>query len=83
MLLIVVLIVFLAAAGAISSRSMAEFSGFYESPGPPSSGDVLGISLAHRNGYRNDPRRKCIRSSPPPFLLGVIIAKDHVMVDLN
>ena len=62
---------------------MAEFSGFYESPGPPSSGDALGISLAHRNGYRNDPRQKCIRSSPPPFLLGVIIAKDHVMVDLN
>ena len=62
---------------------MAEFSGFYESPGPPPSGDALGISLAHRHDYRNHPRRKCIRSSPPPFLLGVIIAKDHVMVHLN
>jgi hypothetical protein len=37
MLLIVVFIVFLAAAGAIrtSSCPLAEFSGFYESPGPP------------------------------------------------
>jgi hypothetical protein len=23
-----------------------------------------------------------IRSSPPPFLLGIIVAKDHVMVNL-
>jgi hypothetical protein len=30
----------------------------------------------HRNGLR----RRCIRSSSPAFLLGIIIAKDHVMV---
>jgi hypothetical protein len=37
MLLIVVLIVFLVAVGryGVSSRLLAEFSGFYESPVPP------------------------------------------------
>jgi hypothetical protein len=62
---------------------MAEFSGFYESPGPPSSGDVLGISPAHRHGYRNGPRRRCIYSPPPPISIAIIVAKDHVMVHLN
>ena len=58
-------------------------SGFYESPGPPSSGDVLGISPAHRHGYRNGPRRRCIYSPPPPISIAIIVAKDHVMVHLN
>jgi hypothetical protein len=34
-------------------------------------------------GHQNGLQRRCIRSSPPPFLLGVIVAKDHVMVHLN
>ena len=64
---------------------MAEFSGFYESPGPPSWGDALGISPAHRHGYQNGPRRRCIYSPPPPISIAVIVAKakDHVMVHLN
>jgi len=41
--------------------------------------DMLHWAMPHQNGLR----RRCIRSSPPPFLLGVIIANDHVMVHLN
>ncbi len=36
-----------------SSRLMAVFSGFYESPGPPPSGDVCSIVPSHRNGHQN------------------------------
>ena len=32
---------------------MAAFSGFYESPGPPPSGDALGIVPLQRDGHRN------------------------------
>jgi len=32
---------------------MAAFSGFFESHGPPPSGNVLGIVLPHCNGHRN------------------------------
>ena len=32
------------------------------------------------HGHRKWPQRRCIRLLPPPFLLGVIVAKDHVMV---
>jgi hypothetical protein len=66
-----------------SSSPMADFSGFYESPGPPSSGDALCISPAHRDGHRNGLRRRCIRSPPPPISIAVIVAKDHVMVHLT
>jgi len=66
-----------------SSRPMAEFSGFYESPGPPSSGDVLPITPAHRHGHQNCPQWRCICSPPPPISIAVIVAKDHVMVHLN
>jgi hypothetical protein len=50
-------------------------SGFYESPGPPSSGDVLCISPAHRDGHRNGLRRRCICSPPPPISIAVMVAK--------
>ena len=36
-----------------SSCPMAVFSGFYESPGPPPSGDVHRIVLLHRDDHRN------------------------------
>jgi hypothetical protein len=32
---------------------MAVFSGLYECPGPPPSGDARGIVLLHRDDYRN------------------------------
>ena len=67
----------------VSSRPMAAFSGFYESPGPPSLGNECGIAPAHRHGYRNGLRQRCFRSLSPLFLPGIIIAKDHVMVHLN
>ena len=66
-----------------SSSPMAEFSGFYESPGPPSSGNVLCISPAHRNGHRNGLRRRCICFPPPPISIAGIVAKDHVMDHIN
>ena len=56
---------------------MAVFSGFYESPGPPRSGNVRGIVPPHRDDRRNG-HQSC--SQPPPILLVIIIAKDHVMV---
>ena len=36
---------------------MAVFSGLYESPGPPPSGDARGIVPPHRNGHRNGHQR--------------------------
>ena len=62
---------------------MMAFSGFYESPGHPSSGNACGIAPSHRNGHRNGPQRRCIRLSLPPFSIAVIVAKDNVMVHLN
>ena len=48
--IVILLIVALAAAGryVVSSRPMAAFSGFYESPGPPPLGGGLGIAPVHR-----------------------------------
>jgi len=37
----------------LSAHPMAAFSGFYESHGPPPSGDARGIVLAHRHGHQN------------------------------
>ena len=39
-----------------SAHPMAAFSGFYESHGATSSGDVHGILPAHRHGHRNGQR---------------------------
>ena len=36
---------------------MAAFSGVYESPGPPPSGDVLGIVPPDRDGHRNSQQK--------------------------
>jgi len=56
------------------------FSGFYESPGPPSSGNARGIAPSHRHGYQKGLRWRCFCSLSPTFLLGIIVAKNHVMV---
>ena len=66
-----------------SSCSMAASSGFRCSPGHDASGDAACIASTLSHGHQNEQRRRCIRSSPPPFSLGVIIAKDHGMVHLN
>jgi hypothetical protein len=57
---------------------MAASSGFRSSPGHAALGDAACIASTPPHGHQNGLRRRCIRSSPPPFLLGVIIAKDHV-----
>ena len=36
-----------------SARPMAVFSGLYESPGPPPSGDARSIVPPHRDDHRN------------------------------
>jgi len=51
-----------------SSHPMAAFSGFYESPGPPPSGDARGIAPSHHHGFQNGQRRRYIRSLLPPLL---------------
>ena len=37
----------------VSARPMVAFSGFYESHGPPPSGDMNGIVSAYHNGHQN------------------------------
>ena len=59
---------------------MVVFSGFYESPGPPPLGDACGIVPPHCNDRRNGQNGHQSHSSPPPILLVIIVAKDHVMV---
>ena len=59
---------------------MAVFSGFYESPGLPPSGDTRGIVPPHRNDRRNGQNGHQSHSPPPPISLVIIVAKDHVMV---
>ena len=47
---------------------MAAFSGFYESPGPPPSGNVRGITPFHRHDYPNGQQRRYIHLPSPPLL---------------
>ena len=42
---------------------MAVFSGLYESPGPPPSGDARGIVPPHRDGHRNGHQSGYINTS--------------------
>jgi hypothetical protein len=42
---------------------MAASSGFYQSPGPPPSGNVRVIVLAHHHGHQNGQQSWCIFSS--------------------
>ena len=63
-----------------SSCPVVAFSGFYESPGPPSSGNARGIAPSHRHGYQKGPRWRCFCSLSPTFSPGIIEAKNHVMV---
>ena len=67
----------------VSSRPMAASSGFWCSPGHAALGNATCIASTPPHGHQNGLRRRCIRSPPPPFSLGVIIAKDHGMVHLN
>ncbi len=67
----------LVAAGAIRAISlpMAAFSGFYESPGPPPSGNVHGIAPSHCHCYQNGQRRRYICSLLLPLLFDQNVAK--------
>jgi len=48
---------------------MAAFSGFYENPGPPSSGNAHGIAPSHCHGYQNGQQQRyiCLLSLPLSF----------------
>jgi hypothetical protein len=59
---------------------MAASSGFRCSPGHAALGDAPCITSMPLHGHRNDQQQRCICSLPPPFSLGVIVAKDCVMV---
>jgi hypothetical protein len=63
-----------------SSHLMAASSGFRCNPGHAALGDALRITSMRLCGHPCGPRRRYICSSPLPFLLGVILANDHVMV---
>jgi hypothetical protein len=47
--------------------------------GHAASGDAACIASTPRHGHKNEQRWRCICLSQPPFLLGVIVAKNHVM----
>jgi len=49
---------------------MVVFSGFYESPGPPTSGNAHGIAPSHRHGYRKGLRRMTRSTVNEPGRLG-------------
>jgi hypothetical protein len=59
---------------------MAVFSGFYENPGLPPSGDARGLVPLHRDDRRNGRNGHQSRSPLPLISLVIIEAKDHVMV---
>ena len=64
----------------VSSRPMAASSGFQCSPRHAASGDAAFVASTPHHGHHNGLQRRVICSLPPPILLGIIIAKDHVMV---
>ena len=45
---------------AANTRPMVVFSGLYESPGPPPSGNARGIVPPHRDDHRNGHQSGCI-----------------------
>jgi len=59
---------------------MAASSGFRCSPGHATSGNAACIAATPHHGHQHGPQRRGIRSPPPPISLGIIAAKDHVMV---
>ncbi len=63
-----------------SSCPMVVSSGFRGSPGHGALGNAVCIPPMPSHGHQNIPWWRCIRFSPPPFLLAIIIAKDHVVV---
>jgi hypothetical protein len=63
-----------------SSRPMAASSGFWCSPGHAASGDAACIASKPHHGHQHGPQRMGISLPPPPIPLGIIVAKDHVMV---
>jgi hypothetical protein len=58
---------------------MAASSGFRCSPGHAESGDAACIASTPHHGHQHGPQRRGIRL-PPPISLGIIVAKDYVMV---
>ena len=63
-----------------SSRPMVASSGFQCGPGHAALGNAACTASTPPHGHRNGQRQRCILLLLPPFSLGVIIAKDHVMV---
>ena len=61
-----------------SSYPMAASSSFQCSPGHAASGDVTCIASTPPHGHQNGQQLRCICLLPLPFLLGVILVKDHV-----
>ena len=64
----------------MTSHPMTASSGLRCSPGHAASGDAACSASTPHHGHRNGPQRRGICSPPLPISLGVIIAKDHVMV---
>ena len=64
----------------MSSRPMAASTGFQCSPGHAAFREAACIASTPPHGHRNGQQQRCIRLLLLPFLLGVIVAKDHVMV---
>ena len=63
-----------------SSRPMVASSGFRCSPGHAALSDAACSASTPHRGNRNGPQWRGICSPPPPILIGIIVAKDHVMV---
>ena len=59
---------------------MAASSGFQCSPRHAASGDAAFVASTPHHGHHNGLQRRGICSLPPPISLGIIVAKDHVMV---
>jgi len=64
----------------VISCLMVASNGFQCSPGHSASDDAACSAPTPHHGHRNGPQRRGICLPPPPILLGIILAKDHVMV---
>ena len=61
-------------------EAVAASSGFQCSPRHAALGDAAFVASTPHHGHHNGQQRRGICSLPPPISLGIIIAKDHVMV---
>ena len=64
----------------MTSHLMTASSGLRCSPGHAASGDAACSASTPHHGHRNGLQRRGIGSPLPPISLGIIVAKDHVMV---